>query len=221
MQKLSPPFDLIKKAVNIFSKKENLVFLIKVYSPAAFFSALSIAQGYLFSSLVSSKSVWLVIVMTFIQILYLLTSVFVAGSGVVALGRVMESKELSVKKTFKSAWKIYWAFFLFSITLALIYFFGFIALIVPGLLFVVWFAFSRFLTIEKGFGIKQSLIKSKELTKGNYWKILGRLIVFGGFMILVGIILSVIPYGVGSVISSLCGGLFLLPVYLLYKEISE
>jgi len=220
MKKLSSPFDLIKRAVNLFSKKENLVFLIKVYLPLAFFSLLSLAQSYLPSSVVNPKSVWLVTIMAFIQILYLFTSVFVAASGIVALGRVVEAKELSIKGTFKSAWKIYWKFLLLSIVLAIAYGLGFILLIVPGLLFIVWFAFSRFIMIEKGLGIKGALTKSKGMVKGIYWKVLGRLIIFGLFVVLVEVILSVIPYGIGAVVTSLCGALFMLPMYLLYKEIS-
>ena len=100
------------------------------------------------------------------------------------------------------------------------YLFGFVLLIVPGLLFVVWFAFAKFINLEKGSGIKESLAKSKELVKGIYWKILGRLIIFGLFVAFVEIILTAIPYGVGSVVSALLGGLFILPTYLLYKEVS-
>jgi hypothetical protein len=74
--------------------------------------------------------------------------------------------------------------------------------------------------IEKGLGVKQALLKSKELVKGIYWKMLGRLIVFGAFAMIVQMILSVVPYGLGSIISSLCGGLYMLPLYLLYKELS-
>jgi hypothetical protein len=133
---------------------------------------------------------------------------------------MVEGIELSVRATFGSARKVYWAFLLLSIVLVLIYLLGFILLIVPGVLFVVWFAFSRFITIEKGLKFKESLSKSKEMVKGIFWKILGRLIVFGAFMILIEAILSVIPYGVGAIVTSLCGGLFMLPVYLLYKEIS-
>jgi len=63
-------------------------------------------------------------------------------------------------------------------------------------------------------------MKSKEMAKGNYWKILGRLVIFGLFMIIVEFVLGVIPFGIGSVAVSLCGALFILPTYLLYKEIS-
>jgi hypothetical protein len=29
-----------------------------------------------------------------------------------------------------------------------------------------------------------------------------------------------IPYGIGSIVNSLCGGLFILPLFLLYRELS-
>ena len=219
MQKLSSPFDLIKKTVSIFAKKENLVFLIQIYLPVAFFSLISVVQSFLPASIRNSTSPGLVVGMGLVQILSLLTGVLVTISGIIALGKVVDGGELSFKKTYKSAWKKYWTFLLLSIALTSIYLLGFIILIVPGLLFVVWFAFSRFIMIEKGVGIKESLLKSKGWAKGNYWKILGRLLVFGVFTVVVQMVFSVIPYGVGSVAASLCGGLFMLPLYLLYKEL--
>ena len=220
MQKLSSPFDLIKKAVNIFAKKENVIFLVKIYVPVGVFSAISLAQTFLPASIRNSNSPWLFVGVGILQILYFLTSVFVTVSGIIALGKIVGGGELSAKKTFKSAWKNYRIFLLLSVILTPIYVFGFVLLIVPGLIFVVWFAFSRFMMVEKGLGVKQALIKSKELVKGIYWKILGRLIVFGAFTVIVQMILSIAPYGVGSIISSLCGGLYMFPLYLLYKELS-
>ncbi len=217
MEKLSSPFDLIKKAVNIFAKKENLLFLIKIYLPVAVFSAITVAQSFLPASIKNSNSVGLA--MFLVLLLSLFVGVFVAASGIIALGKVVSGGDLSVKNTFKSAWKSYWIFLLLSGVLTLIYIFGFVLLIVPGILFVVWFAFSRFMAIEKGFGVKQSLSKSKELVKGVYWKILGRLIVFGAFTMAVQMVLSVIPYGLGSIVSTLCGGADMRPLYLLYKEL--
>jgi hypothetical protein len=144
--------------------------------------------------------------------------VLVTAAGILALGKIVNGEEFSVRNVFSTAWKKYWAFLLISIVIFFLYAFGFVLLIVPGALFAVWFAFSKFIAIEKGTGLKESLLKSKELVKGMYWKILGRLIIFGLFIILIEVILTVIPYGLGSVFSSLLGGLFMLPVYLLYQE---
>jgi hypothetical protein len=218
MKKLSSPFELIKKAVDIFSKKENVIFLVKIYLPVGFFSLLSVLQDYLPSSV--RNSVWLNVTTGILQIISILIGVFVTVSGIMALAKVVGGGELLVMKTFKAARKKYWIFLLISIVLFLIYLFGFVLLIVPGVLFVVWFAFTKFIAIEKGTGIKESFVKSKELVKGIYWKVLGRLIIFGLFVIVIEAILTVIPYGIGAIIGSLLGGLFMLPSYLLYKEIS-
>jgi hypothetical protein len=220
MQKLSSPFDLIKKAVTIFAKKENLIYLIQIYLPMAFFSIISIAQNYLPENIRNSTSVWMVSGVVILQLIYLLVSVFVTLSGIIAVDKIIGGGELSLKKTYKSALSKYWAFLLLSSALTLAYLFGFVLLIIPGILFIVWFAFSRFLAIEKGFGIKESFFKSKILVKGIYWKILGRLIVFGAFTMIVQMFLTMIPYGIGSIVNSLCGGLFILPLFLLYRELS-
>jgi hypothetical protein len=159
-------------------------------------------------------------VASILQFLYLLTSVLVSAAGIIAIGKIVDDKKVTVNEVFTTAKKSYWIFLLLSIVLTLAYGLGFILLIVPGFLFVVWFAFSKFIMIEKGIGIKESLLKSKEMAKGNYWKILGRLVVFGLFLIIVEMALSIIPFGIGTVLASLCGALFVLPTYLLYRELS-
>jgi hypothetical protein len=220
MKKLTSPFQLIKKSVDIFSKKENFLFLIRIYIPVAVFSVLSVAQSNFPDSFKNSNVVLLTIVAAILQLLYLLTGVLVSAAGIIAIGKIVDGKKATIKEIFMTAKKSYWMFLLLSIVIALAYGFGFILLVVPGLLFAVWFAFSKFLMIEKGTGIKESLLKSKELAKGNYWKILGRLAIFGLFLIIVEMALSIIPFGIGTVLASLCGALFMLPTYLLYRELS-
>lgn len=217
-RQLSSPFDLIKKSVDIFSKKENVLFLVEIYLPVGFFSLLSVLQDYLPSGVRNSN--WFNVTTGILQVISILTGVFVTASGILALAKVVGGGEFSVRKTFKAAWKKYWIFLLISIALFLIYLFGFVLLIVPGVIFVVWFAFTKFIAIEKGTGAKESFVKSKELVKGIYWKVLGQLIIFGLFVIVVEAILTVIPYGIGAIIGSLLGGLFMLPTYLLFKEVS-
>jgi len=95
-----------------------------------------------------------------------------------------------------------------------------VSLIAFIFVFTVRLAFSRFVFIDENLGIKASLTESMNLVKGKYWAILGRLLVFGVISWIIRIILSQIPYGIGLVVMILCGGLFILPTYLLYKEIS-
>jgi hypothetical protein len=62
--------------------------------------------------------------------------------------------------------------------------------------------------------------KSRELVKGRFWAILWRIFVFELFSGLVGFTLSAIPFGIGSDLITLAGVLFMLPIFLLYKELS-
>ncbi len=92
---------------------------------------------------------------------------------------------------------------------------------IPGIIFVVWFAFSQFILLEEdNIRTTQVLKKSKKLVDGRFWQIFVRLFVFGIFFSLVTILTVVIPYRIGSIINLFLGPLFILPSYLLYKELS-
>ena len=83
---------------------------------------------------------------------------------------------------------------------------------------------AKFIFIDQGLGIKASLSASRELLRGRFWSVFWRFLVFGLFFGLIGgialYLLSLIPYGIGSIISTLMGAFFILPYYLLFKELS-
>lgn len=220
MEKLISPFQQIKKAVDLFSKKENFIFLVKIYLPVIFFPILSIAFVYLPFFANNSGAVWFLWLTGAVRVLDLVVGIFVTIAAIMAIAKVIDGKKIEVGKVFKNAWKNYWKFLLFSIVTGLICLLGFALLVIPGIILMVWFTFSRFIIIEKGLSIRESLLKSKAMVKGRFWKILWRVIVFGVFCLLVEIILSVIPFGIGSVIWTLFGALTILPTYLLYRELS-
>jgi hypothetical protein len=220
MKTLTSPIKLIEQSIDIFKKKENLVFLIKIFLPLVVFPVSSIIFSYLPFFASNSTSTWFTILMVVIRILYLLVNTFVIASAIFAIIAIIGGEKLVVREVFKKAKKVYFKFLLLNIVLSLSYVLGFALLIVPGVLLVVWLAFARFFMIEKQSGLKASLLKSKELAKGYYWKILLRLIVVGIFGILVEVVLGVIPYGIGSIVWSLLGGLLIIPIFLLYKELS-
>lgn len=218
---LTSPFELIKKSVNIFSKKENLIFFLKIYWPLIPFAGISLVQQYLLiKSGIDINAVWWLGVTSLLQIIYLFVLLLVMIMGIMGIKKVLSGESLSVKSCLKDAKSKYWKFLLLTSVLCLLYVFGFALLIIPGMLFVVWFIFARFITLDSNLKIKEILVKSRGMTKGLYWKILGRLLVFGLFTFSVQLIFSFVPYGLGAFLTPLMGALFLLPLYLLYKEVS-
>jgi hypothetical protein len=261
-KQLSSPFELIKKAVNLFAKKENLAFLIQIYLPEVVFMVLVVAISLLFTFIKNLSPIVTTSLIVFFLIICLFLWVFVSASGIVAVKKIVKGDSLSVRGTFKEALKVYWKFFAVALLTSLILAGGPIVISVVGnlidwlltvglgvtsgflnnalgtigalfaiatiiasvvfvFIFSVQLAFSRFIFIDQNLGVWASLLKSRKLVKGTYWAVLVRLIVFGVISWVIRLILSQLPYGVGFVILFLCGGLLILPSYLLYKELSE
>lgn len=219
MKELSKPFDLIRKSLTIFFEKNNFLFFLKLYLILLPFSIFSLFQKYLIDPTTSQpKNVWFNIIIVLVNLLFVLAYILVSASSVEAIRRVIEGGSFNIKDVLLVGWKKYWKVVLLGIILIFVVGLGFILLIIPGVMFMVWFNFSKFIIIEREVGVKEALTLSRNLVKGRFWKIFGRLIVFGIFIIVCQILLSIIPY-LGSVVTTLFGILFILPSYLLYKEL--
>ena len=95
---------------------------------------------------------------------------------------------------------------------------GLILLIIPGIFFSLWYSQTLYLVLEKGIGIKNALKESKKMVVGKLWKLFGRYLVIGIFTALVGMLASIFPYA-GAWFAGFLSPLFLLPTYLMYKDL--
>jgi hypothetical protein len=220
-RKFTSPFIFIKKSFEIFFDKENFVFLIKIYLPVGFLALLSLLFTYVkFLANFFTTPSGNITTMVF-NLLFVFVMAFVNLIGIMAITKVINKDKFLVRETFIDAFPKYGVFLLLTIVTYLIYALGLILIIVPLIFVVTWFAFSKFINIEKGTGVKASLIDSKKMVKGNFWRVFIRILVFGLFSICAQIVLSILPYGAGVVVFNLFGALFVLPQYLFYKEISS
>jgi hypothetical protein len=224
---ITGPIELIKKSFGIFFKKENMVYFLKIYVlllPFLYVNSFVSTRLTQFSQQNPANPLqffgWLTLAMLVLGLVGLIISFWVNASGILAVSRVVEGLPLSFKGTLAATWKMLFKFSILDILIGLIVTVGFILLIVPGILFWVWFYFAGFELITKGTGVGQSLGNSKRLVSGRFWVVFGRLIIFGLFSALAGFLVSAVPYGVGGAITTLFGALFILPAFLLYKELS-
>lgn len=222
MKPLSGPITLIKQAITIFLKKENLIYLLKINLFILPLSILSRILGYSIgpnTDLSNPANIIQTILVAIVNLAYVLMYVWVIASGIEAVRRVVMGELLDVPSTLKVGWKKYIKFGLLGLSLFLIVSTGFILLIIPGVVFIVWFAFSEYMIIDSEIGIKDALTKSKQLVTGRFFQVFGRVLVFGLFSMLIQIVISVIPY-VGVHLLELVGLMFVLPPYLLYEELT-
>lgn len=213
MQKLSSPFKLIGDSVKIFFDRKNLVYFILIY---VFLTPFWVFQ-YLSESLNINLASGINIA---INILYFAIYLFTSLAGILAVKKVVDRGAINFKETYASAFKNFWKYFLISVLVFLTSLGGFVLLIIPGVIFSTWFAFSIYVFVDQKLGVKASMSKSRSLVKGRFWAILGRLVVFGIITGFLGYAVSVVPYNIGSIVITLARALLVLPYYLLYRELS-
>lgn len=87
----------------------------------------------------------------------------------------------SYKQGFKRAWAMAWAIILLGLIMAL----GFVLLIIPGIIFAIWFMFTYIVLVNEGLSASESLKRSKALVKGRFWPVLLRMVIVIGILIIV------------------------------------
>ncbi len=108
--------------------------------------------------------------------LIILVTMFIGILGSASLVAAVREipKDWRVKGALKEGWSKYRPFFLVSLLTGLIIGLGFLFLIVPGIIFAVWFGFSIYVVIcedKRGF---KALSRSRELVKGHWWSVAKR-----------------------------------------------
>jgi hypothetical protein len=212
MKKLSSPVKLIKDSFKIFFEKKNLIYFASIYLILIPFQIILSFQG-------NEKFAPFIGIFIPIFLVYLVVSVLVMAAGISAIKRVIAKEPLDIKKTYIFAWNNLWKFSILAILIFLATFGGLLLLIIPGIIFGIWFSFANFIFIDKGLEPRAAMSKSRELVKGRFWAVFGRLFVFGLFSGIAGAIVSAVPLGIGPMLATLAGSLFMLPSFLLYKEL--
>ena len=101
---------------------------------------------------------------------------------------------LSFREAYKQSSGLILSSLVISILTGLALMGGFILLVIPGIIFLVWFSFGNYVLVNEGKKGSEALQASKEYVKGNFWAVLGRYIV----LILVAIVVFAVPSGILS-----------------------
>jgi len=141
-------------------------------------------------------------------------------------------ENINIKEAYNRSKSSIFPVLIVSSWIGLALFGGFMLLIIPGIIFYVWFAFSNFVLICENIKGKKALSRSKEYVKGKWFKVFIRLLV----SIIVCAILYSIVAGIFSKIgvdkkivenlTTLISGLFLSPffgiyLFLLYEDLKR
>jgi len=187
--------DIVKRTFNIFKSNFSrflLPFLILYGVMAIIFSL--IYHGFFDLSYddllkLQEKDLDLVISVIIVTILVFIIFLFIAiGMVIQMVADAHEGKEVDLGKSFKVASSKMFSLIGAAILVGILTLIGLFLFIIPGILFFVWFSLSAQAVILEDKSAKDSLSRSKELVKGNWWKTFGVIIVIGIFLFIINII---------------------------------
>lgn len=140
----------------------------------------------------------LVLLFIFI-IIYLIISVLLSISYVhISLAK----KETSWKNVFKVARNFFWKYLGISILMGILLILLYLLLIIPGIIFTVYWIFAIYILMNEKLGIWESLKKSKQIVKGRWWRVFGYFLLLMLIIMAVSIVTGFIPF-IGSLVQFL------------------
>lgn len=107
-----------------------------------------------------------------------------------------QAEGIGLKEAFNRSKSKIWMFFGASLLSGLAVLGGIILLIVPGIIFALWFSQSPYIVVEENLSGATALKRSKYYVKGRVGKIFGKLfymgIIYFGLFVILGIIISIL-----------------------------
>jgi len=129
---------------------------------------------------------------------------------------IQANGDTNIRELIRSSWPLLWQFLILSFLVGITVFFGIALLIIPGIIFAVWFMFSSFILVNEGTTGRAAMRRSKYYVKGQFWGILGRLSLLILVLILFSSLLSSIDDPVISGLTQVIASFIINPFSLIY-----
>lgn len=102
-----------------------------------------------------------------------------------------QEEALSITDAFRKGWGKIGSYLWIGILTGLITMVGFILLVVPGIIFSIWYLFGTMVFLTEGDRGQKALEKSKAYVRGYWWAIAGRQIILGIIILCLNILAAI------------------------------
>src|SRR3989344_3640649 len=186
---LVPVMDLFKKSFDNYQRKIWLLVLLVLFGCVGFLTLFPLGviafaisfQSFNnndFSPILVLADVLLALVGIFFVVLFELCAK-------VAVYIAIKEDNIDARGALSMAWNKIGSFFWISLLTGLAVIAGFILLVIPGIIFSVWFSFAIYVLISENVKGTDALSKSKQLVLGNWWPVFGRILIMMIIVILI------------------------------------
>jgi competence protein ComGC len=209
---------IYKQRLGTFLGVMVIPILVLITVPAVF-----AVRGLLAISLLSSKfAAGGIDLLILLAILYFVIIFISQVLGQIALlYAVKDSQErIGVMESYRRGWHKIFSYWWVSLLAGFITLGGFLLLIVPGIIFAVWFSLAVFVLIAEDLKGMNALFKSREYVKGKWGGVFWRFFFIGVISLIISLvpilIFSFLKIPFGEEISRFVIGLFLIPLTMTY-----
>jgi len=228
-QKLIGIKDLFRKSWDIYKKnfKKFLVIAVIFFGITGLIMTFigpeipQIPEAKVQSALTPAFPLFTIPWYLFLPIILAASLVSILGSASLISAVKEVPKNWKIKGVIKEGWSKYLSFLLVSLLTGLVVGLGFLLLIIPGIIFAIWFVFSAYIVIcEDKKGCK-ALSRSKELVKGYWWPTAKRVFALMIITILFSLGSQFIPYLGQFAYMILFTPFSVIYIYLIYQNLKE
>lgn len=109
-----------------------------------------------------------------------------------------DGKGLDFSSAINQSFTYLWKYFVFMILYSLVLVVGLILLVIPGIIFLIWFGLGYLAIVFDDYKTIEAFKRSKELVKGYWWAIFGRFVFWSLFSLLIGFLIFLLRIISGS-----------------------
>lgn len=160
------PTELLSDAIALYKAHAKQFFLIYLIPALA-----AVAFSLYFGDVEGREGMESVIAVPF-ALLLAVVNIFM---GIAMIKFISEPETTSVQSAYGFAKHMFWRYLWVTILAVLCIIGGLILLIIPGIIFSVWFSFSYYVALLEDKRGADALRASKAYVKGIFWKVFGRL----------------------------------------------
>lgn len=171
---MSDPFQILSQSIRLFAS--NFIYFLKfwlVQLGISFLAAIAVIIPFVAGGVLASSGnlqPWMIILGIVAVLGVLVVFIWLAGAMYVQLKSVIDKSVLPIGDILKGGWQIAGKVFFTSLLVGLLVFVGIILLVIPGLIFAIWFSLAIPAFIFEGTWGWSALSRSRQLVKGRYWK---------------------------------------------------
>jgi len=170
--------NIISKTVELYRQNYQLFlpYLFLLFLPTGIMVIVGEFFGFMLQGPATPNFSMLGIIYLLVLIIGSLATLWISLAFVRVIANRYENKTAQTKKIeLQNVANLFWPALLISILTSLIIIGGFILLIVPGVIFAIWYAFSFYAVVLDQHKVMDALKTSKNLVQGRWWAVWWRL----------------------------------------------